>query len=449
MSENTQSKLFQANNQTKQAVWPAGQDLDPHIFERLPELRSLELSNGMRVVLLPGMQSRSFRVGVFVNGGALHQKIDKRGVPHFVEHMMFRSTELFKDTDVITEFEQDYNLDVNGYTSDDEQYYYVSADLDDEATDAAAKLLSQIVLHPKLEAQYVELEKQIIYSEREAGESQPDQVVLDSQMQHFFSENHPLGGGGVIGESKTILEYTHQDLIDFHGEYFNPTNMMLVMSGGVSLSRMQELAEKYFAVGAKTQWQKNKLIDKTRDTFKLETLVKRDFNHIDTSLGVYLSNSELPDYSLDSFALKAMWHALSTRLFLDIREKRGLAYAVHASTFEVGHGNYVYMNAEFPKDKYVEGLKHLQEYAQNFDKLQMTADEFRRAMRSMKSTRWADNVHIIAMFAAKRLFGEGSLISPEYKLKWLDQMNLEYVNDRVGALLANQAAEMVVVGPIE
>lgn len=437
------------DNHTNQAVWPVNKDLDPNIFDKLPELTYLELSNGMRVILMPGMMSRSFRVGIFVNGGAVHQSSLKRGVPHFVEHMMFRSTELFEDKEALTRFEQDYNLDYNGYTAEDEQYYYVVSDLDDEATDAAAKMLSQVVLHPRLEEKYVELEKQIIYSEREAGESQPSQVVYDTQMQHFFSEQHPLGGGGIIGESKTILEYTHQDLIDFHQNHFNPSNMLLVMSGGVPVARMQQLMQQYFNVGTKSKWQVNKLIGKSREQFGLETIVKREFNHVDTSIGVYLKDIELPKYSLDSYAVKAMWHALNTRIFLDIREKRGLAYAVYATNFDLAHGQYIYLNGEFPKNKYPEGLKALQEYVANFGKLQMTPDEFKRAMRNMKSTRWADNVHTIAMFVARRLFVEGSLISPEYSHKWLDQLTLDHVNDRVGKILGSREVELVAVGPIE
>lgn len=433
----------------KNSIQPLPFDLDNKVFEKLPDLVYKEFNNGLRAVFLPNSQSRSFSAKILLNAGAIHQNPTKRGLAHFVEHLMFRSTEKFKDKEELTQYEQDFNLSYNGYTSDTEQSYYVSSDLDEEATNAAANFLSQIVLHPKLEEKYIEIEKQIVLAEKEAGDSQPSQVVWDAFANHFYDNAHPLSGGSVIGEKEAIAAYTHADVLEFHSKYFTPANMILVMSGGVNLERMQVLAEKYFVTKAQGTWQQNPFTQRGRIFVETDTNWQREFNHIDTSLGFYFSWQDIPLFSKEQYAIKIIEHAISTRIFLDLREKQGLAYYVGFNHMNMLHGRFIYMNAEFSKKNYVKGRKYLEEYMQNLGSLSLSEAEFKRAMRKLKSTRWADNVHSIASFAASNLFNYGSLTSPEYTHETLQSVTLDFVNNLMPKLFENRKLESIVVGPIQ
>lgn len=435
--------------QTNQnAVWPLSFELDSNIFKSLPELEIYTLDSGLRVLLLPGADSRSLRMQVLVNGGAIHQTTSKRGVPHFLEHLMFRSTEEFSDKEALTNFMQDYNIDHNGFTGDDNQGYWIISDLDEDAIDAAARVLSQITLHPLLEEKYVEMEKQIIYTERESGESEPHIVVWDTLADHFHGNNHPLGGGGIIGETETIKGYTHEDALNFHREYFTPDNMLLIMSGGVSKDNMKKLVNKYFNVGQPSGWKQNKLIEVKRETNRLETVNIRDFNHVSVNIGYYLPAVVLPRYSPEFYALRIIDHALTTRLTLDVREKQGLAYFVCSSYTDFNHGVFFHASGEFAKDKYKQGAAELNKYMSELSGMQITAEEFRRALRMMKSTRWADNTHSIAMHAANKLFVEGQAVSPEYSHVAIDQLTLEFVNSVPAKLFTGIPLESILVGPV-
>lgn len=435
--------------QTNQnAVWPLSFELDPNVFKSLPELEIYTLDSGLRVLMLPGSNTRSLRMQVLVNGGAIHQDINKRGVPHFLEHLMFRSTEEFSDKEALTNFMQDYNIDHNGFTSDDNQGYWIASDVDEVATDAAARVLSQITLHPLLEEKYVEMEKQIIYTERESGESDPYIVTWDTFVDHFHGDNHPLGGGGVIGETKTILSYTHEDALNFHREYFTPDNMLLVVSGGISREAMKSLVNKYFNVGSSAGWKHNRHIEAKRETNRLETINVKDFNHVSVNVGYYLPGSVVPRYSPEFYALRIIDHALTTRLTLDVREKQGLAYSVYSSMPDFNHGMFFHASGEFAKDKYKQGRAELDRYMSELAGMQITAEEFRRAIRMMKSTRWADNTHSIASHAAGKLFIEGQAVSPEYSHSAIDQLTLEFVNTVPAKLFSGRPMESILVGPV-
>lgn len=433
----------------KNSIQPLPFDLDKSINARLPELVYKEYANGLRAVFLPSSQSRSFSAKIMLNAGAIHQNAKKRGLAHFVEHLMFRSTEKFKDKEELTQHEQDFNISYNGHTADTEQAYYVSSDLDDEATNAASDFLSQVVLHPKLEQQYLDVEKQIVLAEKETGDSQPNHVVWDAIANHFYDKEHPLGGGGIIGEKEAIMAYTHAEVLEFHAKYFTPSNMILVMSGGVSLERMQTLAEQYFVTEDESKWQDNPFVENKRVMLESNTSWQRDFNHIDTSLGFYFSWEDIPLFSKEQYALKVIEHAVTTRIFLDLREKQGLAYHVGFDHMNMLHGRFVYVNAEFSKKNYVKGRKYLEEYMHNLKDFRLSEAEFKRAMRKLKSTRWADNVHSIASFAASNLFNYGSLTSPEFTHEILQTVDLDFVNTLVPKLFENRELESIVVGPIE
>src|SRR5690606_27628683 len=104
---------------------------------------------------------------------------------------------------------------------------------------------------------------------------------------------------------------------------------------------------------------------------------------------------------------------------------------------DFGTGRYLYIAGEFAKDKYIEGRKQMEKYMNEITDLKIDQGEFNRAIRALKSTRWADNVHHIAGFAARKLFLDGSLTSPEYAHKWIDQLTLDYVNELPKRLFAD------------
>lgn len=437
------------NYLSDQAVWPVAEILDPQFFTHVPNAHFYTLGNGMKVLLMQDSTDRSCKFELYVNAGALHQTAIKRGVPHFTEHMVFRATEKFADNEEITEYAQEYNLDYNGSTGNNRQNFYVESDAESQAADAAANMLSQIVLHPTLPRKFIETERQIVYSEQQAGLSQPEQVAYDEYQRHFHSGQHPLGGGGIIGEAEVIVQYSHEDVVNFYQQFFFPENMTLVVSGGLPESELRTLIDKYFDVSQGSRaWVTNPLLGQSRDTNPENKVAKYDFNHVTVSVGRYLPKpAHLNFPSSEYFALKVAEHALSTRVFLDVREKQGLAYSVYAHMDNLQHGYFFTLAGEFPKDKYQQGKIELEKYIDNLLTKPITQDEFKRGLRKLKSTRWADNTKAIAGYVGYCLFNWGQLVSPEWMQAHYNELTLEKVNAAIQKVLPNMPVETILVGP--
>lgn len=429
-------------------VWPVATTLDSNFHQHVTNFQQFQLANGLTVFIFSDPQDRSCKLELFVNGGAIHQPVSNRGIAHFTEHMVFRSTQKFADNEKLMQYAQDFNIEFNGYTSKDMQAFYCTSDADLEAAEAAANLLSQIVLHPKLEEKYINLERDIVYSEQQAGESDPDLVTNDEYERHFHSAQHPLGGGGLIGEPEVIKQYNHQQVIDFYSTYFSPKNMVLVISGGLADAELRKLAEKYFDVSREGIWQANPLVDKSRDTQIEDRQRQAQFNHINVVTNRYLTTDRIEFPSLEYFALRLAQHALSTRVFLDIREKQGLAYAVYADFDDLRHGFVFQLHGEFPQDKHQQGKDELIKYMDDLINRPMSKAEFQRALRNRKSVRWADRTRAVAEFVARNYFVRGQLISPEMMRDWYNQLDLDFVNESLASLLKDVPIETIEVGPL-
>lgn len=436
---------------TNQAIWPITQNLENDFAAKVGALDIYTLDNGMRVLLGHDPNDRTTYFRVIVNGGALHQNVGLRGVPHFTEHMVFRATEQFKDNVEVMDFVQEYNLSYNGFTSQEEQGYYVESDVDLESSQAAAKFISQVVLHPTFPEADAAKEREIIMSERKAGMSEPDQVTGEVYTQHFYSDKHPWGGGDVIGSEQDIAQFKVEHCIDFYKRFFIPANMVLIATSSLPKDQLKKMVNDYFNVQMPivNQWSENPLIGATRDTEVHDSLIPADFNHVNLYLGNYLPYSEdLYDYSLDYFGLRLAAQVLSVRQFLEVREKQALAYSTYSLVDNTGTGFFFTSHGQFPKDVYAKGREELLKEHNNLTTTPITEKEFRQAKRKLKSVRWADNLRAIATFVGGNLFERGQLIAPETQQKFYDQLTVEGVNNLVQKYLVNTPLETIAVGPL-
>lgn len=434
-----------------QAVWPIPTQIEADFAAKVPGLELYTLENGLRVLLGHDENDRSTFFRMMVNGGALHQSIELRGVPHFTEHMVFRATEEFKDNVAVMDFVQEYNLSFNGFTSQEDQVYYVESDNDLESSTAAAKFISQIVLHPTFPAADADKERDIIMSERKAGMSDPDSVTTEIYTQHFYSDQHPWGGGDVIGTEADIAQYTVEHCRDFYNRFFIPANMLLVATSSLPKEVMKKLIEQHFDFQAPivNQWTPNPLIGQVRDTERHDSVVNKDFNHVNLYLGNFLQyTDELQPYSLDYFALKLGAQVLSIRQFLEVREKQALAYSTYAYLENMNNGFFFSSHGQFPKEVYAKAKAELLKEHLGLLSRPITETEFRQAKRKLKSVRWADNLRVLATYAGGGLFEKGQLIAPETAHQFYNQLSMESVNATVQKYLNGAELETIAVGPI-
>ncbi len=278
------------------------------------------LSNGVRVVTehMPGLESAS--LGVWVTAGGRHETLAQNGIAHFLEHMAFKGTEK-RNALEIAEAIEDVGGYINAYTSREVTAYYVRVLKDDVAL--GLDVISDIVLNPVFDTSEIEIERGVILQEIGQALDTPDDVVFDWLQEAAFPEQ-PIGRT-ILGPSERVKAFGRDDLSGFVGQHYGPEQLILSAAGAVDHDEILRLAEAAFGTLAP----RPVLIpDAARWTSGARVEVNNTLEQVHFTLGF-----EAPSYRDDGFYAaqlfsSALGGGMSSRLFQEVREKRGLCYSI-------------------------------------------------------------------------------------------------------------------------
>ena len=278
------------------------------------------LDNGLRVVTEQMSQVRSISLGVWLTSGSRHEPAERSGIAHFVEHMLFKGTAT-RSAEAIAQAIDSIGGQLDAFTAKEYASYYIK--VLDEHLPLAIDILSDIVLNPAFSAEDVEREKKVVVEEIKMVEDTPDDLVHEIFTQGFW-ENHPLGRP-ILGTRDTVESLTPELLREYFVKSYTPKNLIVAAVGNLSHTRVRDLiAEKFGglnSVGEAVGEQAPSVVPKI-------VIRSKDLEQSHVCLGAS-SYSQSHDDRYSSYVLNTLLGgSMSSRLFQNVREKRGLAYAV-------------------------------------------------------------------------------------------------------------------------
>ena len=284
-------------------------------------LNQHRLPNGFRIVTehMPGLASAS--IGVWVTAGARHETPAQNGIAHFLEHMAFKGTKR-RSALQIAESIEDVGGYINAYTSREVTAYYARVLQND--VPLALDVIADILLNPTLEDAEIEVERGVILQEIGQSLDTPDDVIFDWLQEEAYPD-HPMGRT-ILGPSERVAHFTRADLQGFIAQHYGPEQMILSAAGAVDHDEIVKLAEKLFGDMAVTPafevHEARFLGGERRQTKALEQA------HFALAF-------ESPGYRDDKIYTaqiyaSALGGGMSSRLFQEIRENRGLCYSIFA-----------------------------------------------------------------------------------------------------------------------
>jgi len=285
-------------------------------------VRTHRLDNGFRIVTehMPGLKSAS--LGVWVNAGGRHEQLHQNGIAHFLEHMAFKGTKR-RSALQIAEAIEDVGGYINAYTSREMTAYYARVLEDDVAL--AQDVIGDIVLNPIFDPQEIEIERGVILQEIGQSLDTPDDVVFD-WLQEVAYPDQPLGRT-ILGPAERVSNFAREDFAQFVGENYGPAQMVLAAAGAVDHDAIVAMAEEQFG-GLKPQPQSDVVTGKFIGG---EHRTVKDLEQAHFTLALEAPDYQSPDiYTAQIFAT-AMGGGMSSRLFQEVREKRGLCYTIFCS----------------------------------------------------------------------------------------------------------------------
>jgi predicted Zn-dependent peptidase len=305
------------------------------------------LPNGLTVAVDPLPGAESIALGVYAMVGARSEPEHLNGLAHVVEHMVFKGAGS-RDTRAIAEAIEDVGGSINAWTARDQTVFYGRT----LAKDAAllAELIADFLRAPHMEESHLEREKVVILSELGEVIDSPDDLVHDHLFEAAF-EGQPLGRS-VLGRAETLNSITAEDCRNWIRDELIPSRLILSASGKLDPDEILKLAEHLF--GDMEDWPgvpigRAEFAGGVRND-------RREFEQAHWCLGLpgfAASDPRLPALSL---FVQALGGGMSSRLFQELREERGLAYSVSAWSQAYGDTGIVAMSCAADRNRAVESM---------------------------------------------------------------------------------------------
>jgi len=277
------------------------------------------LNNGLRVVTDPMPHLETAAVGVWVNTGARHEKLAENGISHVLEHMAFKGTENRSAKDIAETIES-VGGHLNAYTSRDQTAYY--ARVLQEDTPLAVDILSDILQNSTFDEVELAREKEVIVQEIGQTNDTPDDIIFDHLQETAYPDQ--ALGRSILGTSDRVRGFSRDMISGYMGARYSAPRMVLSASGGVEHERMVELAEKMFD-HLPTQGESNAEAAQYNGGDYREN---RELEQVHLALSVPgLSYTDEDFYAVQILA-GLLGGGMSSRLFQEIRENRGLCYSI-------------------------------------------------------------------------------------------------------------------------
>ena len=279
------------------------------------------LPNGVRVATehMPGLQSAS--LGVWVTVGGRHERAEQNGIAHFLEHMAFKGTKT-RNALQIAEAIEDVGGYINAYTSREMTAFYARVLADD--VPLALDVISDIVLNPIFDPNEIEVERHVILQEIGQALDTPDDIIFD-WLQETAYPGQALGRP-ILGPSSRVEKFDRRDLADFVSERYGPENLIISAAGAVDHDAILRMAEERF--GHLTS-HNPRAVEAARFTGG-ETRVEKGLEQAHVALAFEAPGYRAEDIYVAQVFAMALGGGMSSRLFQEAREKRGLCYSIFA-----------------------------------------------------------------------------------------------------------------------
>ncbi|MFK7746147.1 MAG: M16 family metallopeptidase [Roseobacter sp.] len=284
-------------------------------------LNQHRLPNGFRIVTehMPGLASAS--IGVWVTAGARHETPAQNGIAHFLEHMAFKGTKR-RTALQIAESIEDVGGYINAYTSREVTAYYARVLQND--VPLALDVIADILLNPTLEEAEIEVERGVILQEIGQALDTPDDVIFDWLQEEAYPD-HPMGRT-ILGPTERVSNFSRADLQGFIGQHYGPEQMILSAAGAVDHDEIVKLAETLFGgMEHKPAFEVHEARFLGGERRQTKALEQAHFALAFESPG-YRDDKI---YTAQIYA-SALGGGMSSRLFQEIRENRGLCYSIFA-----------------------------------------------------------------------------------------------------------------------
>lgn len=405
------------------------------------------LPNGLRVLTVPMPSFESATVLVMAGAGSRYESKKNSGISHFLEHMAFKGTTKRPTSMDITSLIDGMGGEFNAFTGRETTGYYIKSEA--SRIETSIDVLSDMLQHSIFDPKEIDKERGVVIEEINLYEDMPMRKIGDIYEQLLYGDT-PMGWD-IAGEKENIMSITREDFMAYMQSLYSSHNLTVVVAGGIAPQKAVDLVTKYFGtmkrfdtIGYK------KVVDKQTKPALLVRHKKTEQVHL--ALGVRTVPNEHKDQDALSVLSSILGGGMSSRLFSEVREKRGLGYYVRTSADHyIDCGSLVTMAGIDAKriDEAIEVIA--KEYrVLAMGKKPVKNDELVKAKEYLKGhfvLELEDSRSVASFYAGQELL-EKTVDNPDTLLHKIDKVTLIQVNDAAKKYLRGPMS-LAVIGNFE
>lgn len=310
------------------------------------------LPNGLRVVTIPLHDTQAVAVYVLTKVGSRYETRPINGISHFIEHLMFKGTKKRPTTLSISKLLDGVGASYNAFTSKDCTGYYVK--MNHEHTALALDVVSDMLQNSLFDGKEIERERGVIIEEIKMYDENPIMAIEDLFEGAVFGDHHPLGWN-IAGPQSVIRGVTRKKILRYRDQYYHAGNMWVVVAGKLSPDINHQILKYFKTVKRQSRTPKFKPY---HVAIQAPVVIRhKELEQVQLGLGVRsYSYTDRRNYALQVLSV-ILGGNMSSRLFVEVREKRGLAYSVSASPNPYEDSGCFMIHAGLEKNRLVEALK--------------------------------------------------------------------------------------------
>jgi predicted Zn-dependent peptidase len=401
--------------------------------------------NGLRLVTVPMKNTKAVTVLVLVGTGSKYETRNINGISHFLEHMFFKGTKKRPNTLAIAETLDRVGGEYNAFTNKEMTGYW--AKVDSKYIDLALDWVSDIFLNSKLDQKEIEREKGVIIEELNMYLDNPSRYVGDLWDKLLY-KNQPAGWL-ILGEKETIRKMARTDFINYLKNHYSSHNTVITAAGNINHDIKNKIQNYFKAINVVSSPKKNKVIEKQK---KPETLIhykKTDQTHLVLGVRGYdIFHSDKYTLSILSVILGG---SMSSRLWIKIREREGLAYYVRTETDAATDTGYLYTRAGVDNNRVDRAIQIILENYQLIRDKKVDKEELRKAKDFIKGRTilaMEESDEQAGFYAGQELM-ENKILTLEEKFAKIEAVTADDIRRVAKDIFRPEKLNLALIGPFK
>ena len=338
-----------------------------------------QFRDGLRLVHLERKSTRAVAIGILTGAGSENETAKNNGVSHFLEHMFFKGTKTRSSLDIVKEIDA-LGAQINAFTSKTSTCFYTFSI--DEDSEKCAEILSDILFNSVFDKEELERERKVVLEEISMSDDDNADVSQETAATLYYGDN--ALARPILGTRETVGSLTREDLLGYIEENYCAQNTVIAVVGNITQSRARKLVEKYFEgrfrsipdrvwkdLPHQTEGGTKKIfkpIEQANITMLFPSVSMTDENYLAVNAGGYVFGG-----------------GMSSRLFIEVREKHGLAYSVYSYNSCCANNGYAGVYIGTNTKSALHAVEIVAEIIADVRKNGFTEEEFRRSVQQAKA----------------------------------------------------------------